>query len=89
MRITSPPFKNPCYYGIDTPDRKELVASSRTVQEMCEMINADSLFFLSQDGFIDSVGGNDGAYNRGMCLACFDNDYPTPVNEESDKSCSC
>ncbi|TCM95815.1 amidophosphoribosyltransferase [Paenibacillus sp. BK033] len=89
VRITSPPFKNPCYYGIDTPDRKELVASSRTVQEMCEMINADSLSFLSQEGFIDSVGGNDGAYNRGMCLACFDNDYPTPVNEESDKSCSC
>ncbi|GLX67844.1 amidophosphoribosyltransferase [Paenibacillus glycanilyticus] len=89
VRITSPPFKNPCYYGIDTPDRKELVASSRTVQEMCEMINADSLYFLSHEGFIDSVGGNDGAYNRGMCLACFDNDYPTPVDEESDKSCSC
>jgi amidophosphoribosyltransferase len=89
VRITSPPFKNPCYYGIDTPDRKELVASSRTVQEMCEMISADSLYFLSHEGFIDSVGGNDGAYNRGMCLACFDNDYPTPVDEESDKSCSC
>ncbi|MFF2480128.1 amidophosphoribosyltransferase [Paenibacillus sp. NPDC058071] len=89
VRITSPPFKNPCYYGIDTPDRKELIASSRTVEEIREMINADSLFFLSNEGFIDSVGGNDGAYNRGMCLACFDNDYPTPVNEESDKSCSC
>ncbi|ANY65686.1 amidophosphoribosyltransferase [Paenibacillus algorifonticola] len=89
VRITSPPFKNPCYYGIDTPSRDELIASSRTVQEICELINADSLSFLSDSGFIDSVGGNDGAYNRGMCLGCFDNDYPTPVDEESDKSCSC
>ena len=38
------------------------------------------LYFLSQEGFIESVGGNDGEYNRGMCLACFDNDYPTPVD---------
>ncbi|WP_042167182.1 amidophosphoribosyltransferase [Paenibacillus gorillae] len=89
VRITSPPFQNPCYYGIDTPDRKELIASSRTVEEIRDMINADSLSFLTNEGFIDSVGGNDGAYNRGMCLACFDNDYPTAVNEESDKSCSC
>jgi amidophosphoribosyltransferase len=89
VRITSPPFKNPCYYGIDTPDRKELIASYRTVEEIRKQINADSLSFLSDEGFVDSVGGNDGAYNRGMCLACFDNDYPTPVNEESDKSCSC
>jgi amidophosphoribosyltransferase len=89
VRITSPPFKNPCYYGIDTPDRKELIASYRTVEEIRKQINADSLSFLSDEGFIDSVGGNDGAYNRGMCLACFNNDYPTPVNEESDKSCSC
>jgi len=66
-----------------------LIASYRTVEEICREINADSLAFLSEEGFVDSVGGNEGAYNRGMCLACFDNDYPTPVNEESDKSCSC
>jgi amidophosphoribosyltransferase len=89
VRITSPPFKNPCYYGIDTPDRKELIASFRTVEEICKEINADSLSFLTDQGFVESVGGNDGAYNRGMCLACFDNDYPTVVDEESDKSCSC
>lgn len=89
VRITSPPFMNPCYYGIDTPDRKELIASYRTVEEIREQINADSLLFLTNEGYIDAVGGNDGAYNRGMCMACFDNDYPTPINEESDKSCSC
>lgn len=87
--ITSPPFKNPCYYGIDTPDRKELIASQKTVEEIRQAINADSLYFLSNEGFIDAVGGNDGEYNRGMCLACFDNDYPTPVDPTSEKSCSC
>lgn len=89
VRITSPPFANPCYYGIDTPDRKELIASSKTVEEIRQAINADSLYFLSHEGLIDAVGGNDGAKNRGMCLACFDNDYPTPVDFSSDKSCSC
>lgn len=42
VRITSPPFKNPCFYGIDTPDRRELIASYKSIQEMCEEINADS-----------------------------------------------
>ncbi|WP_270168372.1 amidophosphoribosyltransferase [Paenibacillus sp. SYP-B4298] len=89
VRITSPPFANPCYYGIDTPDRKELIASEKTVEEICELINADSLAFITHSGFIEAVGGNDGEYNRGMCLACFDNDYPTIINAESEKSCSC
>lgn len=89
VRITSPPFANPCFYGIDTPDRKELIASQKTVEEIRQAINADSLVFLSHKGLIDSVGGNEGLYNRGMCLACFDNDYPTEVDFSSDKSCSC
>ncbi|XEC95632.1 amidophosphoribosyltransferase [Paenibacillus tarimensis] len=90
VRITSPPFANPCYYGIDTPDRKELIASSKTVEEIRQTINADSLYFISQEGFTEAVGGDvEGGKNRGMCMACFDNDYPTPVNRESEKSCSC
>ncbi|MCQ6561658.1 amidophosphoribosyltransferase [Paenibacillus mendelii] len=89
VRITSPPFMNPCYYGIDTPDRKELIASQKTVEEIRQAINADSLSFLTHQGLIESVGGNEGQYNRGMCMACFDNDYPTPVDFSSDKSCSC
>lgn len=89
VRITSPPFMNPCYYGIDTPDRKELIASQKTVEEIRQAINADSLYFLSHQGLIEAVGGNEGQYNRGMCMACFDNDYPTPVDFSSDKSCSC
>ncbi|UVI30917.1 amidophosphoribosyltransferase [Paenibacillus spongiae] len=89
VRITSPPFMNPCYYGIDTPDRKELIASQKTVEEIRQAINADSLSFLTHQGLIESVGGNEGQFNRGMCMACFDNDYPTPVDFSSDKSCSC
>ncbi|PZD95548.1 amidophosphoribosyltransferase [Paenibacillus sambharensis] len=89
VRITSPPFANPCYYGIDTPDRKELIAGSKTVEEIRQLINADTLTFLSNDGFTEAVGGNEGEHNRGLCMACFDNDYPTPVDFTSDKSCSC
>lgn len=92
VRITSPPFKNPCFYGIDTPDRKELIASSKTVEEICREINADSLSFLSPEGLITAIGGYDEAsFKGGLCLACFDNDYPTPVDFGGDEkmSCSC
>jgi amidophosphoribosyltransferase len=88
VRITSPPFANPCYYGIDTPDRKELIASQKTVEEIRAAINADSLYFLSEEGLVEAVGPNEG-HNGGMCMACFDNDYPTPIDPTSEKSCSC
>lgn len=89
VRITSPPFANPCYYGIDTPDRKELIASSKTVEEIRKAINADSLYFLSGDGLVDTVGIGNDIEDSGLCMACFNNHYPTPVDESSDKSCSC
>jgi len=89
VRITSPPFINPCYYGIDTPSRGELIASYRTLEEIREQINADSLAFLTDEGMIDAIGGNDGMYKRGLCMGCFDNEYPTPVDASSDTSCSC
>lgn len=79
VRISSPPFKNPCFYGIDTPDRKELIASSKQVEEIRQEIGADSLYFLSKDGLIESIGRPAGEYNRGYCTACFDNDYPTKL----------
>ncbi|KOS02300.1 amidophosphoribosyltransferase [Paenibacillus polymyxa] len=92
VRITSPPFKNPCFYGIDTPDRRELIASSKTVEEIREEINADSLYFMSAEGLIAAVGGyNEQDYKGGLCLACFDNDYPTQVDfkGEEKSGCSC
>lgn len=90
VRITSPPFKNPCFYGIDTPDRKELIASSKTVEEICREINADSLAFLSPSGLIDSVGGHNLAdYKGGLCMACFDNDYPTETDFGGEEQFGC
>ncbi|NGM83997.1 amidophosphoribosyltransferase [Paenibacillus sp. 7124] len=81
VRITSPPFKNPCFYGIDTPDRRELIASHQSIEEIRREINADSLAFLSPEGLIQSIGGlSGGEYKGGLCLSCFDNDYPTQVD---------
>jgi amidophosphoribosyltransferase len=88
VRITSPPFMNPCYYGIDTPNPADLIASSKTVEQIRQAINADSLYFLSEAGLIDSVGVHEDEYNRGMCLACFNKDYPTPVEFENAKATS-
>jgi amidophosphoribosyltransferase len=90
--ITSPPFKNPCFYGIDTPDRKELIASSKTIEEIRQEINADSLHFLSFEGLIEAVGGSNSSDPKGgLCLACFDNEYPTQVNFNGEEKfgCSC
>lgn len=83
IRISSPPFMNPCFYGIDTPTREELVASSNSVEQMRQMIGADSLYFLSKEGLLESIGGNEGDYNRGLCMACFDKDYPVEVYENN------
>lgn len=79
VRISSPPFKNPCFYGIDTPDRKDLIASQLTIEELRKAINADSLHFLSKEGLIESIGRLSEEAHGGHCTACFDNVYPTPV----------
>lgn len=92
VRITSPPFKNPCFYGIDTPDRRELIASAKSVEEIRKEINADSLSFLSTEGLITAIGGHDEHSPKGgLCLACFDNDYPTRIdfNGQEKMGCSC
>jgi len=89
VRISSPPFMNPCYYGIDTPNPGDLIASTKSVEEIRKAINADSLYFLSHSGLIDAVGGHDGEKNRGLCMSCFDRDYPTKVQFELAKATSC
>lgn len=71
LRITSPPVKYSCYYGIDTPNRSKLIASNKTVEEMIEYIGCDSLKFLDIEGMLDAV---DEPFN--FCKACFDGDYP-------------
>lgn len=70
-RLSCPPWKNPCFYGIDTPSREELLASSRNLEEMRSHIGADTLQFLSIEG-LARVFDNQG----GFCTACFDGNYP-------------
>jgi amidophosphoribosyltransferase len=72
MRITCPPTLSPCFYGIDTPTKKELIASSHTVEEICKYIEADSLGYLSLPGLVRAVGGKGGEY----CTACYTGQYP-------------
>jgi len=72
MRISSPPTSYPCYYGIDTPNRKELISASHTVEEIRRYITADSLGYLSRQGLMNAVG----AAETGYCRACFDGAYP-------------
>ena len=72
MRISCPPTLSPCFYGIDTPTKKELIASSHTVEEICKYIEADSLGYLSLAGLIRSVGGRGSEF----CTACYTGQYP-------------
>lgn len=79
VRIASPPLKYPCFYGIDIQTRKELVAANHSIEEIREMITADSLSFLSEQGLIDAIGLNYDAPYSGLCMAYFNGDYPTPL----------
>ncbi|MDF2722162.1 MAG: amidophosphoribosyltransferase [Paenibacillus sp.] len=89
VRISSPPFKNPCFYGIDTPSRKELIGAQKSIEEIRKAINADSLHFLTKEGLIDSIGRLSDEEHGGHCTACFDNIYPTVVpNEEQPAACN-
>jgi len=71
VRIASPPVKYPCNLGMHTPERENLIAATKTTEEIRDMIGADSLCFLSLDGLLDAVGGKD-IY----CTGCFDGNYP-------------
>jgi amidophosphoribosyltransferase len=79
MRITSPPVRWPCFYGIDMSTRQELVASDLTVEEVCEFIGADSLAYLELDSVVEATGSPRGEF----CRACFDGEYPIPIPEQT------
>ena len=74
MRIASPPFSFPDFYGIDVKDRKHLIAADHSVEEIREIIGVDSLAFLSVPGTIDSIGLNFDAPYKGLCMAYFTGD---------------
>jgi amidophosphoribosyltransferase len=80
LRISSPPTVGPCHYGIDTPDRDKLIASSHTVEEVRRFVGADSLGYLSLAGLHQSVSGVLTQHeHRGLCDGCFSNKYPIPL----------
>jgi amidophosphoribosyltransferase len=81
--ISSPPIQNPCFYGIDTSTREELIASSNSVEEIRQLIEADSLTFLSVEGMVEAIGRKEEGETRGSCLACFTGKYPTEIYPES------
>src|SRR5437870_3884174 len=78
MRISSPPTTHPCFYGIDTPTREELIASSHDVGEIREYLSADSLAYLSVAGMYAFT-----AKRASFCDACFTGNYPIPPGEET------
>jgi amidophosphoribosyltransferase len=79
VRISAPPLKYPCFYGIDIENKKELIAANLSVSEIRDEINADSLEFLSEEGLIEAVGLNLDAPYTGLCMAYFNGDYPTKL----------
>lgn len=79
VRISAPPLKYPCFYGIDIQTKKELIASNHSNEEIREIIEADSLEFISEEGLINSIGLNLDAPYSGLCMAYFNGDYPTEL----------
>jgi amidophosphoribosyltransferase len=87
MRISSPPTTHSCFYGIDTPERGQLLASRHSVEEMASLIGADSLAFISIDGLYRALGQNERDMARPhFCDACFTGDYPVPLPDQQDNS---
>lgn len=81
MRISSPPIGWPCFYGIDTPSNIDLIAATKTVDEIASFIGVDSLRYLSLQSVIESAGGSYEDY----CCACFDGNYPTELADQGDR----
>jgi amidophosphoribosyltransferase len=89
LRISAPPTTHPCFYGIDTPNRSELVAASHTIEEIGRYVTCDSIAYLSHDGMMAAVGaerggaasgtGSGAASGAGYCSACFTGKYPVPL----------
>ena len=81
MRISCPPTVSPCYYGIDTPHRDELIAATHSVSEIRDYMGADSLAYLSLDGLKEAVGSTHNHY----CNACYTREYPVepPSDQEA------
>jgi len=80
MRISCPPTISPCYYGVDTPDKSELIAANMSIEEIREFIEADSLGYLSLEGMIAATGMSPDS----SCVACWNGKYPTRITRDAE-----
>jgi amidophosphoribosyltransferase len=76
MRISCPPTISPCYYGVDTPSKNQLIAANRSLEEICQYIGADSLAYLSLEGVKKACGEGE---KVSYCSACYTGKYPTSI----------
>jgi amidophosphoribosyltransferase len=88
LRISAPPIRHPCHYGIDMSTREEMIAHGRTVEEVADELGVDSLHYLSLEGVYEAIGGSSApeAIERtrsGHCDACFSGAYPLPGTEDA------
>lgn len=81
VRVSCPPHRFPCVYGIDFPDRNKLMAANYSVDEIRQYLNADSLAYLSKDGMVRATGLSE----SGFCMACYDGEYPVPYDPKLEK----
>ena len=82
VRVSSPPIRHPCFYGMDFPTQEELIASKKTVDEIASFLGVDSLSYLSLEKMLAAMPSNNG---QEYCTACFSGNYPIPVEEEQKK----
>ena len=82
MRVTAPPFLNPCYYGTDIDSRENLIAVKNTVEEIAKLTDADSLGYLRLDRLPLLLGDENSCE---YCNACFSGEYPTKIPEKTEK----
>src|SRR5215204_7467508 len=80
VRISCPPTISPCYYGIDTPNKADLIAAQMSIAEICNFIEADSLGYLSLEGMIEATGINPNS----ACVACWNENYPTRITPNAE-----
>lgn len=83
LAIAFPPIKSPCYYGIDFPDREQLVASKLDIEQIKKELGVDGLYYISLDGYLSAVG----TLKDQACLGCTTGKYPTDISEDQKKSC--
>ncbi|NNL76361.1 MAG: amidophosphoribosyltransferase, partial [Desulfobacterales bacterium] len=85
MRVSGPPHRFPCHYGIDFSTRGELIAASKSVSELTDFLGLDSLYYLSIQGLLQASGIDNP--QKKFCKACFDGCYPVSFDENLTKDC--